>query len=93
MSTSTNDALAGRIRAEYLEMPGMTLRLEQVARLCGIDRTVCKVVLDALVEAKFLCLKDDGAYTRFSADMIHHPRTVKASLDSSDRSHVRLRAS
>jgi hypothetical protein len=31
--TSDNDALVERIRAEYLEMPGMTLRLEQVARL------------------------------------------------------------
>ena len=39
-----------RIRAEYLEMPGLFLRPEQVQRLCGVDSTVCRYVLEALVE-------------------------------------------
>lgn len=37
MSSTEYDALLERIRAEYLEMPGMSLRLEQVARLCDIE--------------------------------------------------------
>jgi len=55
-----------RIRAEYLEMPGMRLRLEQVQRLCGIERSLCKVALDSLVDAKFLCVKSDGCYARLA---------------------------
>ena len=37
-----------RIRAEYLEMPGMRLAPAQVERLSGVDRSVCRQVLDAL---------------------------------------------
>jgi hypothetical protein len=35
----------------------MRLKLEQVQRLCGIEPSICKVVLDSLVDAKFLCVK------------------------------------
>ena len=57
-------ALLTRVRGEYLEMPGMRLTLEQAQRLCGVERTLCKVVLDALVEAKFLRIGPDGVYAR-----------------------------
>jgi hypothetical protein len=93
MNASDNDALVERIRAEYLEMPGMTLRLEQVARLCGIERATCKLVLDALVQVKFLCLKPDGSYARISGEMTHRPRPAKATLQSYTPAHVRHRAS
>jgi hypothetical protein len=54
-----------RIRAEFSEMPGMRLTPEQVERLSGVDRVVCKSVLDDLVRAKFLdCL--NGSYGRRS---------------------------
>jgi len=53
-----------RLRSEYLEMPGLRLTVEQAQRLCGIERTVCKTVLDALVHDRFLCVKSDGAYAR-----------------------------
>ena len=88
-----NDGLFDRIRAEYLEMPGMTLRLEQVARLCGIERSACQVVLDALVETRFLCVKSDGAYARLSADMSHRTHPPTPGLESFTAVHVRPRAS
>ena len=47
------DAL-NRLRAEFLEMPGMHLKPEQVERLCGVERGLCQTVLDSLVDAKFL---------------------------------------
>ena len=56
--------LLNRIRGEYLEMPGLRLTLEQAQRLCGIERALCKAVLDALVEARFLCVKPNGTYAR-----------------------------
>ncbi len=61
-----------RLRGEFLEMPGMRLTARQVQRLCGIDETICQVVLDALVEMKFLRVNADGTYTR-SHDGAHPP--------------------
>jgi len=51
-----------RIRAEFLEMPGMRLTAEQVQRLCGIELQVCRAILSELVSAKFLRLESDGTY-------------------------------
>jgi hypothetical protein len=53
-----------RIRAEFLEMPGMRLNAAQVERLSGVDRAVCKCVLDDLVLAGFLCISANGSYAR-----------------------------
>jgi hypothetical protein len=55
-----------RIRAEYEEMPGMRLTPEQVERLSGVDRAVCRLVLDDLVRAQFLATGHDGLYGRRS---------------------------
>jgi DNA-binding IclR family transcriptional regulator len=65
MSTCRHEEILERLRAEYREMPGMRLKLEQVQRLCGIEQPVCKRALEALVEAKFLRLGSDGAYELF----------------------------
>ena len=72
-----------RLRAEYLEMPGMKLRIEQVQRLCGIEQTMCKLVLEALVKANFLSLKSDGTYVRLTEGDLTFPRhPAKAALRS-----------
>ena len=55
-----------RLRAEFIEMPGLRLRAEQVQRLCGIERILCQTVLNELVSANFLRLKADGHYARSS---------------------------
>jgi hypothetical protein len=55
-----------RIRAEYVEMPGMQLTLAQVHRLSGVDRSICQQVLDDLVRAKFLRMAHDGRYRRLT---------------------------
>jgi len=55
-----------RIRAEYLEMPGLRLTFLQVQRLCGVEPSVCRAVLDSLVEERFLCVKSNGTYARMS---------------------------
>jgi hypothetical protein len=62
MSTRGNEQILERLRAEYREMPGMRLKLEQVQRLCGIEPALCKLALEALVDAKFLRVGADGAY-------------------------------
>ena len=56
-----------RIRAEYLEMPGMRLTPAQVQRLSGVDASICALVLDDLVRAQFLYKgRLDGIYARAS---------------------------
>jgi hypothetical protein len=82
MSTCPHQEVLERIRAEYLEMPGMRLKVEQVQRLCGVQGLICKVVLDWLVEAKFLCLKSDGSYARLTEGDTARPRPAKADLRS-----------
>ena len=64
MSTSQYQAATNRIRAEYLEMPGMRLTVEQMQRLFGVERAVCLMLLESLVEAHFLSVYPDGTYGR-----------------------------
>jgi hypothetical protein len=79
MSASLLERPLKRIRAEYLEMPGLRLKLEQVERLCGVDRSICQMVLDSLVDAKFLGVSSDGHYARLT-DESSRPRAGKADL-------------
>ncbi len=66
------------IQAEFLEMPGLRLTVDQARRLCGVDHVVCQAVLDALVDAKFLCLKSDGSYARETdGPLPRHPVKVE----------------
>ena len=62
-----------RLRGEFMEMPGLRLTAEQVQRLCGIERAMCHVVLDSLVESKFLHVKPDGHYARLTTGRLSHP--------------------
>jgi len=78
---SKQDVFA-RVRAEYLEMPGLTLTAPQVERLCGIDATLCRLILDTLVEARFLRVNSGGAYARLTEGDISRSRPAKAALTS-----------
>ena len=76
----TLDTVIERLRAEFMEMPGLRLTSEQVQRLCGVERMVCQRVLDTLVDAKFLSRKPDGAYARLTDGDVARPRPAKAEL-------------
>jgi Fic family protein len=68
-----------RIRAEFLEMPGMRLTAKQVERLAGVDRSICQSVLDDLVRAGFLSTWENGRYgscLMSSTELAPHKRTV-----------------
>ena len=80
LQISKERALLERLRGEFLEMPGLRLTLAQAQRLCGIDPGCCKAVLDALVEARFLCLKPNGMYARLTDSETVAVRPVKAAL-------------
>lgn len=80
VTTFIDQRVLERLRAEYLEMPGMKLRIEQIQRLCGIEHTMCKLVLDALVKANFLCIRTDGTYVRLTEGSWALSRPAKPAL-------------
>lgn len=55
-----------RIRAEYLEMPGLRLTARQARRLLGLDEDTCSRVLNQLVSVRFLRHGTGGHYVRAS---------------------------
>ena len=46
--------IAGRVLAEFREMPGMALTPRQASKLFGLEQEVCRLVLDMLVDAAYL---------------------------------------
>ena len=82
---SVND-LIERVRAEYLEMPALSLTPAQLARLCGIDRTMCDLVLQVRSDQKFLGPTPDGRYARLVEGELIRPRPARATLTANARS-------
>ncbi len=58
------DDVTQRVRAEFVEMPGLSVTPAQAARLWGLDEATGEVVIDHLVEAAFLRKTHGGAVTR-----------------------------
>jgi hypothetical protein len=56
--------LLQRVRAEFIEMPGLRLTPNQAARLLGLDNGSCQRVINALVGSAFLRLTPDGSVVR-----------------------------
>ena len=60
------DTLIDRVRAEFLEMPGLRLTPWQAARLWSIDDTTALALLRSLTDAGFLSRTVSGAFVRRS---------------------------
>jgi len=56
--------LVVRVQGEFLERPGLALRLDDATRRFGVDKIACEAVLTALVEANVLTKDPRGAYVR-----------------------------
>ena len=61
------DDLVERIRAEFIEQPGLRLTEDQGCRLWQLDRPTLQRVLTALTSASFLSRSAEGRYSRPSA--------------------------
>lgn len=53
-----------RIKAEYLEMPGLHLTRAQMKRLCGLTDAACDAVINTLMDQHFLTRAADGAFVQ-----------------------------
>jgi hypothetical protein len=58
------DEMVRRIKAEFLEMPGLQLTRAQAAKLWALDHGTCDAVLTALVNARFLIRTQGAAFVR-----------------------------
>ena len=60
------EAMVRRVRAEFLEMPGLRLTFAQAMRLWGLNEVDCQRVIDALIGACFLQRTSTGEVVRAS---------------------------
>lgn len=58
------ETLVPRVRAEYLEMPGLNLTREQARCLWGLDADTCDQLLAYLVDSGFLVCTRHDTYVR-----------------------------
>ena len=58
------EQLVHRIRAEFLEMPGLRMTAGQARRFWGLEEDACEAILSELVRARFLRRTSDGTFTR-----------------------------
>lgn len=58
---------AARIRAEYLESPGLRLTAPQARRFLGLDASTCADALGTLVDNGFLVMTRSGAFVQATA--------------------------
>jgi hypothetical protein len=61
---SARDRLVCRIRAEFREMPGLSLTLPQARRLFGVSVDACDRILNRLAEEGLLRRRLDGTFRR-----------------------------
>ena len=62
-----NERLLHRIRAEFLEMPGLCLTFEQAQRLWSLESRTCEALLKSLIDSRFLRRTDRGLF------VLHRP--------------------
>jgi len=61
-ASTVNDRLVRRIRAEFLEMPGLCLTMQQAQRLWCLEPRACEALLKTLIDARFLRRTDRGLF-------------------------------
>ena len=79
---NVSSAVLRRIRAEYLEMPGLRLTAAQARCLFGLDSETLDPVLAALVDAKFLSQTHNGIFAIASTTGVATGRTAGIGVDS-----------
>ena len=55
-----------RIRAEYREMPGLSLTQAQMQRLWGVEAHTCETIIDSLLAARVLRRTANGQFIAYN---------------------------
>jgi hypothetical protein len=57
-----------RLKIVFLEIPGVALTPEGASRLTGLEREVCRAILDALQYARFVRRCPNGVFVQRTPD-------------------------
>ena len=57
-----DEAAIRRVRAEFLEMPGLCLTIDQAQRLWGLEPRTCEALLTSLTDSRFLRRTNRGLF-------------------------------
>jgi hypothetical protein len=63
-SSGMLEDLLHRVRAEFLEMPGLSVTRAQAGRLWALEPALCEAVLTTLVESNFLVESRNASFMR-----------------------------
>jgi hypothetical protein len=55
-----------RLKGAFLEMPATRMSLADAVRLTEVERPTCRIILEALEDARFLA-RENGVFIRRSA--------------------------
>jgi hypothetical protein len=82
-------AVVDRVRAEFVEMPGLELTLPQAVRLWTLGTDDCRFVIDALVDAGFLKWTARRTVVRTGRDLPvgNEPESADVSVQATRRSN------
>lgn len=61
-SHHVSEGVTRRVRAEFLEMPGLCLTMEQAERLWDLEPRTCAELLKSLIDSRFLRRTDRGLF-------------------------------
>ena len=89
MTSKERAQIIGRIRGEFIEMPGLRLTLTQAQRLWGLDEATCSALLHLLTEQHFLTQRRDGTYARTIEIQERHRATFPAIAHNTRRRQAR----
>ena len=64
VAAAPTDLDALRVRSEFLDLPGLTLSVPQVARMLGLRSEHAATILETLVHEQFLTSTPSGSYHR-----------------------------
>jgi hypothetical protein len=76
-SVSPYSEVLGRVRAEFMEMPGLQLTARQAQCLFGLDPATCDAVLADLQDAKFLTRTQKGLFAMAEIRLVSIGRSGK----------------
>ena len=66
-------ALVQRVRRAFLDIPDLSMTVEQAQRMFRVDRATCQALFDALIESAVVTRRPDGAFVRLEP----HARRVQ----------------
>jgi hypothetical protein len=64
LSATVIATLIKRVQDAFLDIPGLSMTVEQAQRWFHLDRATCQALLDVLMDSAVITRRPDGAFVR-----------------------------